>query len=272
VKEIFPKLLRYHRWWYTHRDHDRNGLCEYGSTDGTLQAAKWESGWDNAARFDSAKMLQNNSHAWSMDQESCDLNCYLFVEKYCLSRLATIIGDLRLSVDLFRQANLLADQISHKMWDENTGFFYDIRIGTGRPVVVAEPNGWIPLWAGIAGKEQAAQIVKKIMNPSEFNTFVPFPTVSAGSPAFNPEKGYWRGPVWLDQAWFALKGMRDYSYTREADSLMIKLMKNCEGMLDPSMPVRENYHPLNGKGLNASGFSWSAAHILMMISDAMKPQ
>ena len=31
------------------------------------------------------------------------------------------------------------------------------------------------------------------------------------------------------------------------------------------MPIYENYNPLTGEGLNAQGFSWSAAHILMLL-------
>lgn len=32
LKEILPKLEKYHQWWYAYRDNDSNGLCEYGST------------------------------------------------------------------------------------------------------------------------------------------------------------------------------------------------------------------------------------------------
>ena len=41
-------------------------MCEYGSTDGTLEAAAWESGMDNAIRFDDAMMLKNDGSedAW----------------------------------------------------------------------------------------------------------------------------------------------------------------------------------------------------------------
>ena len=39
VKEMFDKLCLFHQWWYKERDHDHNGVCEYGSTDGTLIAA-----------------------------------------------------------------------------------------------------------------------------------------------------------------------------------------------------------------------------------------
>uniref|UniRef100_UPI0035685AD9 MGH1-like glycoside hydrolase domain-containing protein n=1 Tax=Ancylomarina sp. TaxID=1970196 RepID=UPI0035685AD9 len=67
VKEMYPKLVKYHEWWYQYRDNDQNGLCEYGSTDGSLIAAKWESGMDNAVRFDDSKMLKNNEHGWSMN-------------------------------------------------------------------------------------------------------------------------------------------------------------------------------------------------------------
>ena len=59
LEEMYSKLVQYHKWWYTYRDHDQNGLCEYGSTDGTLEAAGWESGMDNAVRFDDARMMQN---------------------------------------------------------------------------------------------------------------------------------------------------------------------------------------------------------------------
>lgn len=58
VREMYPKLLKYHKWWYAKRDHDKNHICEFGSVDGTLVAAAWESGMDNAIRFDGTKMLQ----------------------------------------------------------------------------------------------------------------------------------------------------------------------------------------------------------------------
>jgi len=32
IKEMLPKLQRYHQWWYRNRDHNQNGLVEYGAT------------------------------------------------------------------------------------------------------------------------------------------------------------------------------------------------------------------------------------------------
>ena len=94
ISEMYPQLMAYYKWWYNKRDHNRNGMCEYGSTDGTLEAAAWESGMDNAIRFDDAKMLKNNGaeDAWSMDQESVDLNAYLALECKLLKKFASILG------------------------------------------------------------------------------------------------------------------------------------------------------------------------------------
>jgi putative isomerase len=32
IKEMYPKLVAYHDWWYRNRDHNQNGLIEYGAT------------------------------------------------------------------------------------------------------------------------------------------------------------------------------------------------------------------------------------------------
>ena len=94
VAEMYPQLLSYYKWWYQKRDHNHNGMCEYGATDGTLEAAAWESGMDNAIRFDDAVMLRNDGSedAWSMDQESVDLNAYLALECKLLKKFAGLLN------------------------------------------------------------------------------------------------------------------------------------------------------------------------------------
>tara|TARA_R110001583_G_scaffold10417_2_gene47826 strand:+ start:6326 stop:8353 length:2028 start_codon:yes stop_codon:yes gene_type:complete len=267
VKEMYPKLVKYHNWWYDYRDNDQNGLCEYGSTDGSLIAAKWESGMDNAVRFDDSKMLKNNEHGWSMNQESVDLNAYLQAEKEDLAELAELIDHTEEAKSYKLEASSLKKRIATEFWDETTGFFYDREIVTGKLLTVQQgPEGWIPLYTGIATKEQAKRVTSILMDSTKFATKVPFPTLVADHKKFNPLKGYWRGPVWLDQAYFGIKALEKYGYNKEADALSEKLIQNAEGLLLDS-PIRENYHPISGKGLNANHFSWSAAHYLMLLSD-----
>lgn len=262
VRDLYPKLVAYHRFWYTDRDHDGDGLCEYGSTDGTLVAARWESGMDNAVRFDSTQMLQNGPDAWSMNQESVDLNSYLYREKLALARLASGLDRNEEAARWTAEADKLKDRIQTDMYDGSTGWFYDIDVNSGAFVRVQGPEGWIPLWAGVASDEQASRVRDTMLDPEKFRTHVPFPTVARDDPGFSD--GYWRGLVWLDQAWFAIEGLRRYGYETDATALRDQLFKNLEGATVAGVPLRENYHPLTGAGQNVKHFSWTAAHLLLL--------
>jgi len=44
-------------------------------------------------------------------------------------------------------------------------------------------------------------------------------------------------------------------------------MKNTEGLVEKGPAIRENYHPITGKGLESYNFSWSAAHYLLLLID-----
>lgn len=266
VRAIYPQLIKYHRWWYQNRDHDGNGLCEYGSTDGTRIAAAWESGMDNAVRFDSATMVRNNARAWSLNQESVDLNTYLCAEKSYLAILAEVIGRKE-DADIFRvEGEQLRTKIKQYFFDTDSGYFYDRKLGGGPLLKVAGPEGWIPLWAKCTKNKQAESVVGIMLDTSRFNTFLPLPTLDASHPDFNPAKGYWRGPVWIDQLYFGIMGMRNYGFVKEAKMLRDKFLRHAEG-LTTDAPLYENYHPKTGNGLNAPNFSWTAAHILMLLAE-----
>jgi putative isomerase len=265
LEEMLPRLVKYHHWWYQFRDHDGNGLCEYGSTDGTTVAARWESGMDNAVRFDDVKMIRNGEATWSMDQESVDLNSYLYAEKKYIASIARVLGNEKLADKFLEEGSSLRQLIQEKMFDKRRGYFYDIKLDTKDFVDAAGPEGWIPLWAEVASPEQAEQ-VKKVMNDSEkFATFIPFPTVAADHPEFS--LGYWRGLVWLDQAYFAIKGLKQYGFCEDAERYTQQLFDRLEGLKNSDGPIWENYHPTTGQGTNVRHFSWSAAHLLLLFMD-----
>jgi len=255
LREIYPKLVKYHEWWYWKRDHDQNGYCEFGSTDGTTVAAAWESGMDNAIRFDRAQMLQNHPDAWSFDQESVDLNCFLALENRLLKKFAEVLG---VPFEFKEQAGNPEDYF----FDTEDGFFYDRRIQDGSFVKVKGSEAYIPLWTEVATKEQFDQIFPILSDEKKFSTYIPFPTVSADEPEFTPN-GYWRGPIWLDQTYFAISGIRKYGKTREADQYTEQVFGRLKKLRE-SGAIHENYDALTGQQLKAPHFSWSAAHLLML--------
>lgn len=261
LDEIFDKLYRFHQWWYAERDHDHNGICEYGSTDGTLIAAAWESGMDNGVRFDDTRMLKNEMEkAWSMDQENICLNSFLYVDKLTLSEMASILGKQELSEQLAKEAEVIKLYVQTKMYDSESGFFYDIRLNDRTPVKVMGAEGWLPLWAGIATPEQAESVKNIMMDEKHFNSYLPLGTLDVSHPALRPTFGYWRGPVWFNQVYFGITGLKRYGYVEEADLLTRKFMAHAQGLMTDG-PIHENYNPLTGEVLNAPNFGWSSALI-----------
>lgn len=295
LEEMYPKLVLYHNWWYLNRDHDKNGIAEYGgmvhdlnkTKEDIILAAAWESGMDNAPRFDvdgygeidtGVDVFENfddkgNLVGYSINQESVDLNSYLYAEKGFLKSMADVLGNSVDSKKYSEEADKIQEYISEYMFDKETGFFYDLQInqdGTDKNILVNRgkgPEGWIPLWAKLATKEQAAKTVENMMDEDKFNTFVPFGTSSKDNPSFNPTK-YWRGPVWMDQALYGVEALQNYGYKKQAVEISTKMFNNAEGLLEDG-PIRENYNPLTGGGLHTKNFSWSASAFYLMYKNTL---
>ena len=264
VEEMFEKLKKYHDWWYSYRDHNKNHLCEFGSTDGTRIAAAWESGMDNAVRFDEAQMVKIDETAWSLDQESVDLNAYLYAEKQFLKKMAVLLKRESEAIRFEEEAETLKKLINDFLFDKEREVYCDRRTTDGSFVNAYGTEIWIPLWAGLADDAQARAIKEKMMNRDLFNTFVPFPTLAQNHQKFDPYNGYWRGPVWIDQAYFGIEALKNYGFNEDAMRLTEKVFSNLSGFLNSDQPIWENYHPHTGEGLNAQHFSWSAAHLMLL--------
>jgi len=260
ISEMYPQLMAYYKWWYNKRDHNRNGMCEYGSTDGTLEAAAWESGMDNAIRFDDAKMLNNNGaeDAWSMDQESVDLNAYLALECKLLKKFASILGVTFDGPDY-------SSQVADYFFDKEKGFFFDRRLKDGSFIQEPGCEAYTPLWTEVATADQVKAMLPLLTDTAKFSTYIPFPTVAADNPKYNP-RGYWRGPIWLDQTYFAIRGLRNYGYNKMADEYTLQVFDRLQGLKEGA-PIHENYGTHTGELLKAPHFSWSSSHLLMLYDD-----
>ena len=260
ISEMYPQLMAYYKWWYNKRDHNRNGMCEYGSTDSTLEAAAWESGMDNAIRFDDAKMLKNDGaeDAWSMDQESVDLNAYLALECKLLKKFAGILGVTFDGPDY-------SSQVADYFFDKEKGFFFDRRLKDGSFIQEPGCEAYTPLWTKVATADQVKAMLPLLTDTAKFSTYIPFPTVAADNPKYNP-RGYWRGPIWLDQTYFAIRGLRNYGYNKMADEYTLQVFDRLQGLKEGA-PIHENYGTHTGELLKAPHFSWSSSHLLMLYDD-----
>lgn len=344
LAEMYPKLVAYHNWWLHNRDHNGNGVPEYGATrdkahntpDGQMLftvklgqhektlaglnnydrvvrsghydsieipaqvAASWESGRDDAAAFGfidpdqlarylakggkrqdwQVKFAENRAPdgtllGYSLLQESVDQASYMYSDNKYLAEMADILGHSTDAAAFRSKADKLADYINTCMFDQSSGFFYDIRIEdkplsngcAGKPIVERGkgPEGWSPLFNGAASQQHADAVVKVMKDPREFNTYVPLGTAALTNPAFGADI-YWRGRVWVDQLYFGLKGMESYGYRADAIAMAQAFFNHADGLVTDG-PIRENYNPLTGMQQGAPNFSWSAAHLYMLYND-----
>lgn len=259
LSSIFPKLIKYYYWWYEHRDVDQNGICEYGSSDQTHEAAAWESGMDNAVRFDGAKIITGAAGDGSLNQESLDLNAYLIYEREILERLAQEIG-----ID-FVGRGISREKFLERFYEPTDRFFYDRSVKTKEWIKIKGCEAYTPIWTQIATPQQVEEMLPILTDTLHFATYVPFPTLDASHPEFAYDK-YWRGSIWLDQSYFAVSGLRKYGYTEAADRFTQELFEHLGGASEDA-PIYENYDAHTGEGLRARHFSWSAAHLLMLYKE-----
>ncbi|MFF2119624.1 trehalase family glycosidase [Kitasatospora sp. NPDC058184] len=278
LREMLPRLTAYRDWWYRTRDHLGEGLCQYGATvdpanataEDCREAAAWESGMDNAPRFDTSAVVPNRDVngtllGWSLDQRSVDLNAYLAADHRHLALIAAELGDRPAADRLRAGADRIDTAVRDTMYDPATGWFHDTDLATGARLTARGRGieGAIPLWSGTATAAQARTVRRLLLDPAEFGTAMPFPTVARSSPSFDPG-GYWRGLAWLDQTYFAIEGLRRYGWEQDARRTVERLLATAAGLAGDG-PVRENYDPLTGEGHSSTNFSWSAALLLPLL-------
>jgi putative isomerase len=212
-------------------------------------------------------MIENGKQGSSMNRESVDLNAYLCEEKRYLSLITKELSLSAKSDQYQEEYSKLKEDIQTAFWNEEMGWFCDLSLETKEPLQIYGAEGWIPLWTNLAKPEQAVAVAQTMLDTTKFATYIPFPTLTADHPDFKPNHGYWRGPVWLDQAYFAIEGLRNYGYDDEALQFSKNLFDRLEGLKNADDPIRENYHPHIGEGMESKHFSWSAAHLMMLLTE-----
>lgn len=89
------------------------------------------------------------------------------------------------------------------------------------------------------------------------------PTVAYDDPAYT-SGGYWRGPCWLNTAYFAVKGLKNAGSTGLAESYRQTILD--WAAREPDC-LYEYYDTRSGQGLGAKQFGWSAAFVIAFILD-----
>ncbi|HTV83287.1 MAG TPA: trehalase family glycosidase [Acidobacteriaceae bacterium] len=190
--------------------------------------------------------------------EGVDLECYLFREYEAMAILADKLGYSKDAAEYRDKAAALKTRIQTLMWSESAAAYLNVDARTGKQIDVLTWTDFVPLWAGVATRTQARQMVEEhLLNPKEFWAPYGIRTLAPNQALYDPVHGYWRGPVWILPNYLLMHGLMNYGYRRQALELAARTEKLLVRDLKATGGMNECYNPDTGKPEGASHFvSW----------------
>ena len=219
LKQAYISGKKFYNYYSSRRDSNNNGLSEWGAhavlesvRDGRVAV------WDRIG--------------WPSNFEGPDINAMMVMEAKSLSNMA---HELKLTDEEYQWKSIAESRstlINHYLWDKKTGFYYnidkndqDFSFNNNNDLKIKEIIGFLPLWAGIATKKQAHELMKVMTDPHEFWRPFGVPTLTAKDEYYNPI-GYWNGPIWIQWQYLLFRALLDYGYVDEAVELAERVMDN----------------------------------------------
>lgn len=239
----FDRLLRWNRWWPTHRD--TGGFLCWGSDplppDGaahTWQGAAYESGLDNSPMYDKVPFDPQTNQLKLAD---VGLTSLFIADCKALAELAQVLNRPTEAAELNLRAGTYSKGLQ-TLWSEEKGIFLNRHTDTGKFSERLSPTLFYPLLAGVATPTQAKRMVNEhLLNPAEFWGEWVLPSIARNDTAFR-EQNYWRGRIWAPLNFLVYLGLRNYDLPEARKQLADKsnrlLLKNWI----ESRSVFENLH------------------------------
>lgn len=242
-----------------------------------------ESGEDNSPRFDLAQSLppihdapENLDRRIERMRENatCMFNAKECMSKYFgvadvsfnvlyaqdldyMSKLAAEFGYTTESNTFTQRAHKVREDMKSQMKNGCVFFSYDHLLR--EPIRVYTWNIFMPLYGGLLEKDEAQQLVDEYyLNKDMFYTPHLLPTTAKTEPSYDPDGGFWRGPIWIGANYFIYHGLKRYGF----DDLAQELKAHSIRLLQQS-GFREQYHPETGEGQGAHDFTWGGLVIDM---------
>ncbi len=252
VKKTYPSLVKNIQFWENERFY--NGLFHYSADADKTPIdlldlyTRYESGWDDSVRWDNPC-----AEYWAID-----LNCYLIMSYRGLITLANALEKKSDAEAFEKKEKLLIKNINGYLWNDITKTYTDTNRFTGERSNITTPASFMPLYVNIATSERAIFMSKLAYDKNKF--YPGMPTVSYDDPEYSQR--YWRGNTWLNVAYFAAKGLKNYGFNDVANDVKKTILT---WVANDGEFVHENYNSTTGKGLFCPKFSWSCVFVLEFI-------
>ena len=266
LAEAYRSSAAYVEYMLRTRDKDRDGFLVWGG-HAVLECVRDEFGviWQ----------LFGHTPESPKKVKSLDLSTMMVMEMRSLAKMAVALGKSSEAQNWNARADKLADLIRTRMWDAQDGFFYNLARDSGAFTTMdrislkrKEIIGFLPMWAGIATKEQAARLVQQLTNPQSFWRRYGVPTLAADDPYYNGNVTkccQWNGAVWLLWNYMVFRGLLNYGYRKEAEELARRMMDGVIFQLKDNHRFWESFSPDNSQLASPKNYLWDCIIARMMI-------
>ena len=183
-----------------------------------------------------------------------DLQCYMVEFYRSMAEIAEILGVGK--EDWNDKAENLALRINEIFYDKEKGIYADVLKDGKKHSAVYTPASFMPLYIGIASKKQA----KECAQFAKLHFYPAMPTVAYDDPCYVGD--YWRGHTWLNVAYFAVKGLRNYGFNSLSREMREKILSFVAQNKDA---LYEKYDADTGAGKGCKFFSWTCAFVIEFI-------
>ncbi len=245
-------------WTANEQPNVRNvhkGLSRNYQIDYLHDLAETESGWDMTTRF-AGKIL---------DHVAVDLNSLLYKYETDFARAYKIFGQEDTAEVWLERASLRKQTMYDELWDNDTGFYFDLNFKNGKHSIVWSLAAYYTMWLGIADQDQAKYLVE---NLQKFLYEGGLSTTSSGPHEDQRDISWqWAYPNgWAPLHYIVCEGLVRYGYQSEAENIARRWLKTCLEYYKNYGAFRETYNvvspndpPQKGVYPHQTGFAWTNA-------------
>jgi glycogen debranching enzyme len=249
---VYEPLKRYAQWLMIDRDRENSQV--YDVVD------QGETGQEYNGRYLEA---DPDADDWrKIHLKGVDATVYAYDLFCALAKIARLLDQPLEAGRWDREAELTRNAVRSLMWDPQQKMFFDVNPAGLRRCSTKGPVCFYPFMTDIATSEHLGAIREHLLNPKEFWTEFPVPTVSLDDPYFDPEAQWkrkrmscpWSGRVWpmtnshiVDALAHAARTLDD-SLRPEAAHLLRRFIQMMFFEMDPRRPnCFEHYNPFTGR-------------------------
>lgn len=216
--------------------------------------AACESGWDFSSRW--LEDPQDLGTIRTTQIWPVDLNCLMLRMEEILAE-ATRSSAPERSQSYAAAADARRQAISHRFFDTERGYFFDMLSGRDALIPVTSAAGLFPLWAGAATQEQA----ERAADWAERHLLR-----AGGLLTTDIESGQqWDSPNgWAPLQWIAVQGLKRYGFNDLAETLRTRWLATCDAVFHQSGKFVEKYNVIDplarsggGEYELQDGFGWT---------------